>query len=111
MSLQKFNAIRKINWNVNTDGWNYIKLKELEENKDYPLKGMFISGDNGYGEGAVLISDGMLVNIPQKYVQTLKDIMSDQESIDEINAGGSSFRYHTYISKKYGRPAYEVVFN
>ena len=110
MSITKHNRTNNVTWKVNNDGFDYIKLRELSEGEEYPLLGCFISKDHGYGEGAVLITQGYNVNIPQKYVETVQDIMNDPEAIDEINSGRTTFSYVTFTSKKYRRDGYTITF-
>lgn len=111
MSILKHNSNNGVKWNVNSDGFYFVKLRELEEGVDYPLYGCFISKDHGYGEGAVLISDGYNVNIPERYVDTVKDIMADPEAIAEINSGKAWFRFRTFTSEKYHRTGYRIEFD
>lgn len=110
MGISKFNKGSKIDWKVNTEGWDFKKLSELVAGQEYPLKGCFTTPDTGYGVGAVLISDGFLVNIPARYVEDVKAIMSDAETIECIIAGKCAFKYDTFISEKYKRTGYSVEF-
>lgn len=109
MSLKKYNKTG-INWGIETDGFAYVKLAELEEGKIYPLRGMFVTPDNGFGEGAVLITDSCMVNIPQRYVQMINEIRASKEDVEEIIAGKCGFHYETFTSK-YGTPGYTIAFD
>ena len=42
-------------WGVDTTNFEYKKPAELDLEKVYTMRGLFISKDNGYGEGLVLI--------------------------------------------------------
>lgn len=97
-----------VNWGVETKDWEFKKLRELEEGKQYKLLGCFVSPDHGYGEGAVFISDGFLVNIPARYISLVTDIQSDHEAIEEIKSGKGAFKYHKFKSAKYNRDAFSV---
>lgn len=111
MGISKFNKAKNVTWNIDTEGFDYHKLSELEENTRYPLFGMFVTKDTGYGEGAVLIAGNAFYNIPERYVPTVKDMMSDQETVDLINAGKCAFSYSKFMSKKFHREGYDVVFH
>lgn len=110
MGIEKFNKTN-VTWNVNTEGFQYKKLADLTENTQYPLCGMFVSGDHGYGEGAVLITNREYVNIPERYVDTVKAMISDPETVADIQAGKCAFSYKTFTSKQYHRTGYEVIFH
>lgn len=111
MSIRNYNSNSGVKWNINSEGFDFVKLRDLEEGMDYPLYGCFISKDHGYGEGAVLISDGFNVNVPERYVDTVKSIMSDAEAISEINSGKAIFRFRTFTSQKYHRTGYSLEFD
>ena len=99
-----------LDWGINTDDYEYHALKELEEGKSYPLRGCFVSKDHGYGEGAVLITDGFFVNIPQRYVSTIEEIRKNEDDITQIMEGRAAFRFRTFVSTKYKREGYAVDF-
>ena len=109
MAITKHN-FNGINWGFNTDNLPYKKLQELEENRTYILRGCFVTPDHGFGEGAVLITDDALVNVPARYVQTILDIRSDKEDVKDIKAGKVGFHYEMFKSK-YGRDGYGIVFD
>lgn len=110
MGLGKHNKGTGVNWGIETKGWEFKKISELEPNKDYILKGCFITPDRGYGEGAVLISDGFLVNISARYIDTVLDIQRDQEAVQEIKEGRGRFHYYKYKSERYHNEANMVEF-
>ena len=110
MGIAKFNRNRSVTWDIDTEGFEYCKLSALKPDVVYPLYGMFISKDNGYGEGAVLISKSFFVNIPERYVDDIRAIMADSETVADINAGKCGFKYSEFTSKKHHRTGYAVEF-
>lgn len=111
MGISRHNKFKAIDWGVNTDGWQFKKVAELIPNEVYPVKGCFITGDNGYGEGAVLISNGYLVNIPPRYVEIVREIMNSADDIEQIKSGKCGFRYSEFTPKNYpNRVGYDVEF-
>lgn len=109
MSLKKFNRSH-VTWAKNTEGWDtYKKCKDLEEGKHYPIYGCFISQDNGFGEGGVIICDGFFLNTPKDFVQDIKAIREDQEVINIINEGKETFRVEKFYSKKFKKDGYRIV--
>lgn len=111
MAITRFNQSAVIDWEFNTEGFQYRKLKDLPENVTFRLRGCFVTPDQGYGPGAVLITDQEFINIPQRYVQTLSDIREDPEAVAEIKAGKAGFHYTTFKSRNNGGTGYNVVFD
>lgn len=110
MGISKFNSRKGKIWNVDNSEFSYIKLRDLVEGKKYPFLGCFISSDNGYGEGAVLITADYNVNVPSRYVPVFRAMMDDNETIEQANNGEAYFYYVTFYSEKYKRPGYELIF-
>lgn len=109
MSLTRYNRTG-INWGIDTENFEYKKLSELTEGQVYPLRGMFVTPDNGYGEGAVLITDSCMVNIPQRYVAMINEIRASKQDVEDIIAKKVGFHFETFKSK-YGTPGYTVFFD
>ena len=86
---------------VDNSEFPYIKLKELVEGRQYPVLGYFVTKDNGYGEGAVIIIADYNVNIPPRYVKTFKEWQTDPEIDHLINEGKVAFYYSRGWSEKY----------
>lgn len=102
-SLSKKNDAKKINWGVDTKDFKFVKALDLVEGQKYPFKGCFVTDDKkGYGESGVIISDGILVNVPEYFIDKIKDICLDPECIEDIKAGVAEFAITKAKSKKYG---------
>ena len=110
MGISKFNKGNKINWGIDTKSLPFKKTSEVELNKIYDLKGCFITPDRGYGGGAVLITDGFLLNIPDRYIDNINNIMSDPETVEDIKAGKCGFIVTSFISEKFKRTGYSIEF-
>lgn len=108
--LEKNKKFNSVDWNVNTDGWEFKKAKECAIDTQIPIHGCFITPDKGYGEGAVIIAEGYLINLPARYVDTVKDILSDEESIADIKSGNFGIVISTFTSKQYKKTGYAVEF-
>lgn len=105
----RFNKGKRIDWKVDTKDYPFKKTSELELGKAYDFKGCYVSKDNGYGEGGVIISDHIMVNTPASFVETIKEIMADESAIADIVAGKLAFKVDTYVSEKYKRTGYRIV--
>ena len=110
MGISKFNKGNKIDWGIDTKSLPFKKTSEVELNKMYDLKGCFITPDRGYGKGAVLISDGFLLNIPARYVDDINNIIADAETVENIKAGKCGFIVTSFISEKFKRTGYSIEF-
>ena len=110
MGISKFNKGNKIDWGIDTKSMPFKKTSEVELNKIHDLKGCFITPDRGFGEGAVLISDGFLLNIPARYLDNIKHILSYTETVEEIKSGKCGFVVTSFISKKFKRTGYSIEF-
>ena len=110
MGISKFNKGNKINWGIDTKSLPFKKISEVELNKTYDLKGCFITPDRGFGGGAVLITDGFLLNIPGRYIDNINHIMSDPETVEDIKAGKCGFIVTSFISEKFKRTGYSIEF-
>lgn len=109
--LSKFNSKKSVDWGVNTEGYVFKKTSELKLNTSYAFKGCYVSADNGFGEGAVIITDGFFVNCPQRMVKTIKEILDDAEAVEEIKAGKETFHVETYFNKKQKKELFDIVFD
>lgn len=104
MSLTDYNRKKgAVDWGIDTSNWEYHKLSEFPENMEFQLNGVFITPDHGFGMGAVIISDGVLINVPNRYVDTFRDIMADATAIEQIKSGKATFSYEKVLAKKYKR--------
>ena len=108
MALSRHNT-NVINWGIDTKDFPYVKISELKEGETYPLLGCFITADNGYGEGAVFITDGKLVNVPQRYVDLVKEIRSSEEDVQQIKEGRAAFRYASFQPKNHKNKGYSIT--
>lgn len=109
MSFSKWSK-KNVRWDYETKGFEFVKASEVEEGVVYPIHGVFITPDKGFGEGAVVILDDKLLNAPSASVETIRDIINDDESVELIKAGKAGVRVYTYTSKKYKRTGYGLEF-
>lgn len=109
MGIADYN-VSKVNWKVDNKDFAYIKLNELVEGREYPFLGCFISKDNGYGEGAVIITADYNVNVPSRYVDLFRRLMMDPKVVKQANEGKAAFKYEKFYSEKYRRDGYRLIF-
>lgn len=111
--FNKFNKKKSPTWNYDTTDFDYVKTSDVYAKiceLPFVIHGVFITHDNGYGEGAVLIADKCFVNAPKNFVPTAKEILNDDNAVSEINEHGTKVFIEKYYSKKYHRDGYSIVF-
>lgn len=112
MGLKNFNGnkFEKIEWNVKTEGFKFKKCSEMELNKEYTVHGLFITKDRGYGYGPAAILDDCFLNLPTSMLDTVKNILKDEEAIAELKSGNAKIKITSFTSKKYNKIGYSVEF-
>ncbi len=100
MGLSKLNRSAAHKWTINTEGFTYKKASEMPLDTPIPLTGCFITKDNGYGKGAVFITLEEFVNVPQRYVEMIDEILKNDEYIEQIETGHAAFKITTYKNKQ-----------
>lgn len=98
-----------IDWEVDTKDLKFKKTSDLEIGKQYDFLGCYVSKDNGYGEGAVIISKDFQLNAPGYFIDTVREIRSDASAVADIKAGKLAFKVETYVSEKFKRTGYRIV--
>ena len=110
MKITELNYKGGIDWGIDTKNMDFKRCEEMPHETELKVHGFFTTPDNGYGRGAVAILDDVLLNLPQRYVETVDTILSDNEMIEEIKAGKVAIEISTFISKKYKKVGYDVTF-
>ena len=110
MKITDLNYKGGIDWNIDTKGMEFRKCEEMPHETELKVHGFFTTPDNGYGRGAVAILDDVLLNLPQRYVETVDTILSDDEMIEEVKTGKVAIVVSTFISKKYKKVGYDITF-
>lgn len=106
----KFN--KSVSFNVDTTGFNYVKLADLYDEKNkpvYKLDGCFISVGNINTAPVFILTDRKeLVNMPSHLTDTVKDILADNEAVEDIKNGKAGFTVYEYES--HGKKCYSIRF-
>lgn len=90
----RFNKGNK--FDIDTTGFDYLKLAELDRKKQYILRGLFINTKGSYGPSPVAIIDGHFVNLPQHTLSVVQDMLTDDEAIAWIKDGVAGFVVRPY---------------
>lgn len=96
---------------IDTTGFEYKKLSELETGTIYPLRGIYINKKSKFGDSPVLITDTFFVNAPAYMLDTCNEILSDEGCISEINSGGVGFHTYSYHNEKFNKDCFGIEFD
>ena len=110
MKITDLNYKGRIDWGIDTKDMDFKKCEEMPQETPLNVHGFFKTPDNGYGHGAVAILDDVLLNLPQRYVEMVDTILSDDEMIEEIKEGKVAIKISSFTSKKYKKVGYDIIF-
>lgn len=87
-------------FSVDSKDFEIKKLNDLELGKEYPVKGVYILSKRGKMRNDMpnVISDGFIVNAPYHMIDDVRDIMANDEYIDQIENGGLYFSIYEYTN-------------
>lgn len=107
--MSRFN--RHNTFDIDTKDFKWVKLETLyntDPDKTYTLLGLFVKGSK-YGKEPDAIIDGFKVNLPRHLLDTVNDMLDDDQVIDAIKAGKVGFKIYSYHSNSYDKDAYSVT--
>jgi len=91
-------------------GYEYKKLYEAVEiykglNPDstdapcFMVRALYINKKSKFGESPTIATNGFYINLPKHQLDTVKEIMSDEEAIDAINRGAVGIEIYDYVKE------------
>ena len=95
-------GISKLNkgsvFSVNTEGFDFINLGDLELDKEYVLKGVYVLKKRGKMKQDMpnAIIEGKVVNLPAHLLDDVNIILGDAELVKDIEDGKCGFSVYTY---------------
>ncbi len=100
--LSKYN--KKVNrFDFVGDELNFTSLKELFDKNGaetiYTVRALFINTKAKFGEQPVLVATYFLVSLPTHMLGTVKDMISDDELVYQVNQCLIGFKIRTYTTK------------
>ena len=87
-------------FDVDTTGFEYKKLSSLLPDFEYQLCGLFINTKGEYGPNPVAILSDCFVSLPQHLIPAVKDMLLDEETVQDIKGGKCGFKVRKYTDKK-----------
>lgn len=104
----KFN---KTNFGIDTTEFKYAKLSDLYASPDVirKINGMWVhKSPLGATPVFVVADEKILVNVPSHLTETVSEILSDEQAVNDIKNGKVGFTIYTYTS--HGKTCYSVNF-
>lgn len=113
MAFSFANRFNKTSFGIDTTDFSYTKLSDLYNSREdgggdvvHVINGLFVHKSK-LGESPVIIDAGrkLLVNFPAHTAETIKEILSDSESIQAIKddkVGYTIYEYESHGKKCYG---------
>lgn len=78
----------------------------------YEIKAVYENKHSSFGQSAVLVIDlngeNVYVNIPSHLALEAISMLSDNETIDDINNGKAGFKIYSYNAKKFNKICYSI---
>ena len=108
--FSKYRRNMSIDWGTDTQSFPFVKCSEQPLEEKIPIYGFFITPDSGYGEGAIVILEKELLNLPQRYVEEIKKFMDDPDVIEAVKDHRTGIIITTFESKKYKKQGYDIEF-
>ena len=105
-----FNSLNKggIDWGVDTEDMDYIKLEEVKDAGNLVIKGVFINNKGNFGAHPVAILENGLLDLPAHQTENVTTILENPEMVEAIKAGKCAVKVVTYIAKKYNKECFTV---
>lgn len=85
-----------------TGNEGYLNLKECFEkfaDETQMVLALYINTKSKFGNAPVLLSNGFLVNLPSHLLETVQEMMEDEELVQAINECKFGFKVYQYDGK------------
>lgn len=79
----------------------YVPNAKADENLK-PLNALFINTKSKFGNSPVAVTDNELVNLPGHLLESVEQMISDDEVVQMINEGKAAIEIYQYESKNWG---------
>ena len=104
-------VLNKYNNNVNRFDFeqeknvDYKKLSELFEAnvKQLKINSLFINTKGKFGDSPVATADGFNINLPTHLLETVKEMIEDEDVVALANQGNLGIEIYQYETKKWGK--------
>lgn len=83
-------------FSIDTEGFEFKKISEFPLDQEITVRGALISKGGKYGDSASIITDNCFMNIPNHMIDDVKELLADQEAIDQVEAGKLAVSIYEY---------------
>lgn len=108
----RFNKGRK--FDIDTTNFTYESMADLYNNEGagvvYPLTALYINTKSKFGDAPVFATDKFFVNAPSHMLDTVREILADDEAVAAINNGEVGFMIYPYVQEKFNRECFGINF-
>lgn len=98
---------------IDTSKYKYVSLKTLydtDPSAKHKVLGFFVNTKGKYGsEPNTIIENNLIVNLPRHLLDTVNEILDNNDYIQYTKEGHVGFSIYQYHSNKYNRDAYSVT--
>ena len=94
------------------DDVQYVSLEELyKQNPEqiHDVKALYINTKSRFGDApCVAVDPVIIVNLPKHLLETVKEMISDNECVDAINNNEVKFKIYSYNDSTFNKTCYSV---
>lgn len=109
--MSKFNNSNV--FGIDTSKYKYVSLETLfntDPSAKHKVLGFFVNTKGKYGsEPNTIIENNLIVNLPRHLLDTVNEILDNNDYIQYTKEGHVGFSIYQYHSNKYNRDAYSVT--
>ena len=81
----------------------------MSEDKIYPVKALYINKKSVYGDApCIVINEGTTVNLPKHLLETVIEMINDEECVNAINNCEVKFLVYRYYEPTYKKNCYSI---
>ena len=107
----KFNKGNKFTFKP-VDDAQYVSLEDLyNKNPEqiHDVKALYINTKSKFGDApCVAIDPVIIVNLPKHLLETVKEMINDEECVDAINNNEVKFKIYSYKGSTFNKTCYGV---
>lgn len=98
--LNQYNKVQLFEFEA-PEHFEYKSLRDLAEQgkSDHRVRSLFINNKSRYGDSPVAVTDECYINLPKHLLETVRNLMADDEVVSAINQGTLGFRIREYTNQ------------
>lgn len=100
-----------IDWGIDTSEFAYLSRKEcFDSNPEavHVVRGLYINTKGNFGDHPVAICENSFIDLPDYLTNDVKEMLQDEEDINDIKAGKVGFKIEKFIDKKFKKECFGI---